>query len=387
MRADANRGAGALPREAAPASSAGEGENMLKHEHQLKVNLLSEGGRHLTSEPVTEADLAPLRSEAWFEAFVRKGMADVPFADVAFRLVPIFKADSDNVCAGFAFEADSAGGVARCEFYRRALIDVAARASERLYKFGVLEAGDQYHYEIVVDNDRRSSPAPEGAGRITIKRPPLHFLPASLRGLLKAGRAADEQAEDVFNVFFTEAALASAEKFSRQGAAEAKPIETGAALAGFLCVSNDDGRAGDFFLVVTDVLEAMHSAGAEFSLTYTSESWNRIARIMAARQSAQPAFRLCGSAHGHNFSPGEPCAACFKTAAACGSHNVVPSTADLLWTQSVFAHQPWALCQIFGRNARGETLHGLFTLRNGRFHRRGYFILPTFDPDFYGKTR
>jgi hypothetical protein len=132
---------------------------------------------------------------------------------------------------------------------------------------------------------------------------------------------------------------------------------------------------------VTDVFEAVHSAGTELTLTYTSESWNRISRILSARQAAQPAFRLCGSAHGHNFSPGEPCAACFKTAAPCGSHNIAPSSADLLWTQSVFAHQPWALCHIFGSNARGEALNGLFTLRQNRLQRRGLFVLPTFEPE------
>lgn len=350
----------------------------------LKVNLLSEAGRHLTSEPVADADLAALRSEAWFEGFVRKGMAGMPFSDVAFRVVPIFKADSNTVCAGFAFETESPrGGLARCEFYRRALIDVVSRASERLYKFGVLEAGDNYHFEIAVDSEPRRASAAEApfASKVTVKTPPLHFLSVSLRALLKQGRAVDEQVEGAFHVFFTEAAFAAAEKFSRQGAAEAKPIESGAALAGFLCLANDNGEPGDFFVVVTDVLEAMHSTGTEVSLTYTSESWDRIARIMTARQSALPAVRLCGSAHGHNFSPGEPCAACFKTAGPCGSHNVVPSTSDLLWTQSVFAHQPWALCQIFGSNARGEALHGLFTLRQGRFDRRGFFVLPAFESE------
>lgn len=358
----------------------------------LKINVLSEAGRHLTSEPVTDADLIALRSEAWFEAFVRKGMAGVPLADTAFRLVPIFKADSDSVCAGFAFEADSPrGSVARCEFHGRALVEVASRASARLLKFGVLDAGDKYHFEIAVDTEPPRSSLPEaglGTGKVTVKTPPLHFLSVSLRTLLQQGRAVEEQEQDeeAFPVFFTEAGFAAAEKFSRQGASEPKPIETGAALAGFLCLANDDGDEGDFFVVVTDVLEAVNSEGTELTLTYTSESWNRICRITSARQAAQPSFRLCGSAHGHNFSPGEPCAACFTTAAPCGSHNVVPSTSDLLWTQSVFAHQPWALCHIFGRNARGEALNSLFTLRHGRFQRRGFRVLSAFQPEQWKTT-
>ena len=342
----------------------------------LKINVLSEAGRHLASEPITEADLTALRCEAWFESFLRRGRPGVPLAEAVFRLTPIFKADSDAVCAGFALEAEAPrGGVARCEFSRRALAEVAGRAAERLLKFGVLEPGDKYHFEIVVDGDpprRSAADAAVGAGKVntlplpptgsspltshpsgeggaggrgtrcTIKTPPLHFLSAPLRDLLKGSRAVDPLDEEAFHVFFTEAAFAAAEKFSRQGANAASPIETGAALAGFLCLANDGGENGDVFVVVTDVLEAVNSAGSEFSLTYTSESWSRIGRIMAARQSAQPAFRLCGSAHGHNFSPGEPCAACFKTAGPCGAHNVAPSGADQVWTQSVFAHQPRA---------------------------------------------
>jgi hypothetical protein len=351
----------------------------------LKINLFSQAGRYLTSEPVTEMDLTGLRSEAWFEAFLRKGMADVPFAGVEFRLVPLLKADSDSVCAGFALEANSPRGkVARCEFHRRALLEVASRAADRLVQLGVFEAGDQYYFEIAVDAEPRREAALETLttkGRVSVKTPSLHFLSASLRTLLEQGRAVGDQDEEAFHVFFTEAALAAAEKYSRQGASQPKAIETGAALGGFLGLGDDRPTSGDFFLIVTDVLEAVQSAGTEFSLTYTSESWNRISRILSARQAAQPAFRLCGSAHGHNFSPGEPCEACFKTAAPCGTHNVAPSSADLLWTQSVFAHQPWALCHIFGRNARGEALSGLFSLRQNRLHRRGFFLLPSFEPE------
>jgi hypothetical protein len=357
----------------------------MHHSIALKINVLSEMGRHLTSEPVTDADLASLRSEAWFEAFVRRGRPAVPLGDLSFAVVPILKADSNSVCAGFALETVSPrGGPARCEFKRQALSEVASRAAARLVHFGVLEAGDAYRFEIALDDEPRREPMSEpalAAGSVSVTTPPLHFLAAPLRALLEQGRAVDVQDEEAFPVFFTETALAAAEKFSRQGANTATPIETGAALAGFLCLGNDDGQAGEFFVVVSDVLEAVNAAGTEFSLTYTSDSWSRISRIMTARQTAQSAFRLCGSAHGHNFSPGQPCASCFKSAAPCGSHNVIPSGPDLLWTQSVFAHQPWALCQIFGRNARGEALHGLFTLRHGRLQRRGFFVLPAFAPE------
>jgi hypothetical protein len=195
--------------------------------------------------------------------------------------------------------------------------------------------------------------------------------------LLKQGRVVEELDEDGFHVFYTEAAFAAAERYSRKGAQALSIIESGAALAGFLCLASD---ITEFFVVVTDVLEAVNSEGTEFSLTYTSESWTRISRIMNTRQSAQPACRLCGSAHGHNFSAGEPCAACFKTAAPCGQHNVAPSSSDHLWTRSVFAHQPWALCHIFGNSARGDALGGLFTFRSGNLNRRGFTVLSEFNP-------
>src|SRR5438094_9932014 len=98
----------------------------------LRVNLLSETGRRLlTSEPVPDADLAEFRCEAWLDCFLRRGLASVALADANFRVIPIFKSDSDSVCAGFALEADAPrGAVARREFGSRALADVARRASE-----------------------------------------------------------------------------------------------------------------------------------------------------------------------------------------------------------------------------------------------------------------
>src|SRR5438046_690145 len=105
----------------------------------LRVNLLSETGRRLlTSEPVTDADLTDFRCEAWLDCFLRKGQVGVALADTNFRVMPIFKSDSDSVCAGFALEADATrGAIARREFGSRALADVARRGSERLLKFGV----------------------------------------------------------------------------------------------------------------------------------------------------------------------------------------------------------------------------------------------------------
>jgi hypothetical protein len=358
----------------------------------LKLNLLSESSRRLlTSEPVTEKDIVDLRSESWLHCFLRRGLADVSLADAAFRVVPIFKSDSDSVCAGFAFEgATPEGQTVRREFGSRALGVVSQRASDRLIKFGVLQPGDRYRLELVVDAKphRRAMDLTESAEppqpnppKVTVKSPPLNFLSLPLRPLLKEGRAVGELDEDAFHVFYTEGALGAAERYSRKGTQVSGGVETGAALAGFLCLASD---TTDFFVIVTDVLEAVSAENTEFSLTYSSESWTRISRIMSARQSAQRACRLCGSAHGHNFSPGEPCASCFNTSQPCGTHNVFPSVSDHVWTRSVFAHQPWALCHIFGANARGEALAGLFTFRWGSLARRGFLVLPDFVPGKWG---
>src|SRR3954468_11445528 len=78
----------------------------------LKLNLLSEGSRRLlTSEPVSDADLADFRSEAWLHCFLRKGRAGVALADANFRVVPVLKSDSDCVCAGFALESTTPEGL------------------------------------------------------------------------------------------------------------------------------------------------------------------------------------------------------------------------------------------------------------------------------------
>ena len=51
---------------------------------------------------------------------------------------------------------------------------------------------------------------------------------------------------------------------------------------------------------------------------------------------------------------------------------------DETWHASVFARQPWALCHIFGLTARGEPVHRLFGLKDGRLQARGFYLLPDF---------
>ncbi|MEE8458330.1 MAG: hypothetical protein V3S08_00570, partial [Phycisphaerales bacterium] len=49
----------------------------------------SADGDTLLAEPVTEADLAEARSEAWLNGFLRQGQRDLPLAAVAARIAPL----------------------------------------------------------------------------------------------------------------------------------------------------------------------------------------------------------------------------------------------------------------------------------------------------------
>jgi hypothetical protein len=46
----------------------------------------------------------------------------------------------------------------------------------------------------------------------------------------------------------------------------------------------------------------------------------------------------------------------------------------------VFAGAPYALCHIFGFNARREQVHGLYSLYENCLTQRGFYVIPEFDP-------
>ena len=349
----------------------------------LRVILRAESkGQLLTREPVTDSDLADARAEAWRECFLRKGRTDVSLASTAFQLVPILRENSESICTGFALEHTLRDGPAvRHEFNNRCLADVATRASGRLVEFNVLKAGQPFVYEI----ETASPPHPtlqshpdDSRFSITMHSSPLHTLNVPLRPMLQQSRTENVMDDALFPVFFTEEALRSAERCSRKGSDANPPVETGAALAGVLCSS----PCGEFFTVVTDVLEAVDAEKTEFSLTFSSQSWNRIQTVTKARQSVQPTFRILGQAHGHNFIPnnGKTCEAC-PTRPTCDLTNLFVSADDRTWTRAVFSQQPWGLCLIYGLTARGDKLRGLWCQHDGRLRERGFFVLPKFDPD------
>jgi len=341
-------------------------------------------GQTLTREPVMIADLAEARAEAWRECFLRKGWTRVPMAEADLRLVPIFTENSASLCTGFVFEgALPDGTTVRHEFSTRCLTDVAHRAGDRLVDLNILQAGQKFVYEVEAVHAPPTSALLHGADagfEITVKTQPLRVLSVPLRPLLQQARAENLLDDSVHPVFFTEEALHAAERYSRKGSRTNPPVETGAALAGVLCSS----PCGEFFSVVTEALEAVDAEKTQFSLTFSSRSWSRIQTVIRARQAAQPAFRMLGQCHGHNFLPneGQTCEAC-PTRPTCDLTNLFVSSDDRTWSRAVFSQQPWGLCLIHGLSARSDRLHGLWGMQDGRLRERGYFVLPEFDPEHW----
>lgn len=346
-------------------------------------------GSALAVEPVHDADLAEAQAECWRELCLRKGRL-VPLASLQFDLVPIAQEGAAAGClAGFALAVASPAGLeGRTLFTARALKEVASRAAKKLLAAEKLKGGEKYYYEVITQAAAPAAAvAPTGPAlfKLTIQSAPLPFLSVSLQPLLQRATPVNLAADaGEYPIFFTAAAFQKAELFSRRGAAHVPPVESGAALVGPLCVCPD---SGEFFVVVTDALEAIAAEQTAVTLAYSARSWDRIQTVVRARQQVQPAVRLLGQSHGHNFLPnnGEKCAACDQRP-TCPITSVFVSPEDRLWTRAVFARQPWQLCHIFGLTVRGEKAEGLFALHDGRLRQRGYYLVEDFDPASAGPT-
>ena len=343
-------------------------------------------GPVLARERVTAGDLAEAGSEAWRECCLRKGLLDVGFADVALRVAGVpGEADSERP-AGFVIEvkAPGRGGVVgRVGFTIRALEPVARRAEARVVRDGGLAAGDEFVYELSVDADGEppGSPGGEEPGasiEVTFKDPPVHFLQAPLAPLLDVAREEGESLPSEFPVFYTSDARGRAEDLSRKGDPANPNFESGCVLAGPLCSCPESGA---FFVVVTDVFEVTDARSSLVSLEYSGKSWAHIRTMIRARQKHEPSIRVLGQAHGHNWLPnnGETCKEC-RSRPVCNVSNLFASREDRNWTRAVFARQPWSLCHIFGRTARGDRVSGLYTQHDGRLSPRRYHVIPGFDP-------
>lgn len=341
-------------------------------------------GPELIRQRIEDADLVDVRSEMWLENCLRKGRPDVALDRLEFSVVPLRENEQLARCKGFALEMSGLEGrVVRREFGIHALSLAADRGAKRLVATGVLQNLENYVYELFVEEFVDASPpGGEGADSFQISAPSarLPFLRVPLSVLRKNARLLGEEDTGVYPVFYTAPAFARAERFSRKGAKEMPPVETGACLIGILCSCPD---SGEFFSVIVDALEVLDSRGTKFSLEYSSQSWARLDAIIHAMQSAHPERALVrlGQAHGHNWlaNEGKMCAQC-PTLPVCGATNVFASLDDRLWTASVHSAEPYALCHIFGTSARNDQLNSLYGLRGGRLQERSFFVVPGFDP-------
>ena len=235
-------------------------------------------GPVITREPVTATDLTDIFSEAWRDACLRKGHPHLPLTGLNARLIPVLKHDNSPRCAGFDIEVTKPDGkIHRCEFSIYSLEAVASRAGQRLKEAGTLAPGANYYYEVQVDDAPRRA-APVASGNFTLKEQPLTWLNVPLRPLLREATAVDvDKDESSFPVFYTKESFAKAEKFSRKGSPANPRFESGGMLCGSLCSCAD---SGEMFAVVTDVLEALEVEQTEYSLSYSSKSWSRLAAVM-----------------------------------------------------------------------------------------------------------
>jgi hypothetical protein len=345
---------------------------------------LDRAGPTLLREPVKPSDLIDPLAECWLEAVLRKGGAHVGLEALRQEVVPLFS-ESGATCLGYTLEVTGPEGHSgRRDFTIYSLKAVAQRGVRRLIARGDIRDGDHYYYEVRADASPAAAASsstedtPSLAGRAATRPPDVLDVP--IAPLLAEGRAVGPQDEDTFRVFYTEKALGRAETVSRKGAAASEPVETGGVLIGTLARCPD---SGDFFVLVLDVLEAADAEQREFSLFYSSRTWERIQTVMRAMQSrpATRTYRIVGQCHGHNFLPSKgnpPCEAC-PHLAVCEQTSVCASADDISWARAVFRRQPWHLGHVFGFSARREKVSGLFGLRDGRLLERGFHVIPGFE--------
>ena len=342
-------------------------------------------GPVLARASVTDADLSEALSEAWFNGLLRRGFADVPFEHVPMRLTPRFEKDDRGNCSGFAIEAnDPLGAAHRFDFPVAALGHVADRLAQRLIEDGRLQSKDLYYYELdtkprSANQDKTTTGSAEFS--IRVRNCEMTYLRVPLDSLRQSAEATGTILPENHVVFYTQEALAKSEQFARKGAVVLPAIETGAVLLGYLCSCEE---SGEMFCVICDALEVKDAEMKPFSLSYSGKSWSRIQAVLRARQ-AQPATqaqRIVGQSHGHNFLPNDgapPCEHCHKQE-VCPRTSVFVSSDDRQWCRAVFHRQPWALCHIFGLNARHDQVDSLYSLSGGRLEERGFYVIDVFDP-------
>ena len=345
-----------------------------------------EHGPELKRAPVLPAEMQGFKHQLLLASTHRRGMPAASLQDVTIEMTPILgDQEHGSRCQGLRVDVvNPQGDKFQRDYDVRLFADVARRAVAELVAEGVLKPDDSYVYELVVDQSVSALPGREVANisfvAVSEQEPP-RYLTRPLRTVMARAEPIGEPTDKHFPVFYTAVAYDRAERFARRGAATVPPRETGAALVGTACSCPE---SGEFYLVVTDALEATDAEEDKLSLLFTGKTWRRLQVILKSIQS-QPesrTYRLLGQAHGHNFIPlagAPPCDLC-DTAKVCSRTSVFVSSEDRTWTQAVFAGVPFCLCHIFGLNARHEEVQGLYSLHDNRLTERGFYVIPDFDP-------
>jgi hypothetical protein len=351
----------------------------------LCVNIRKfKGGPILMRKDVGVADLMDHQSEAWLHLHLRKGRADVAFDDLKFELRPIYASGNAERLTGFALaSAEANGSPLNYPFTIHAVEHIATRASRELIAAGVLQPGDEYYYDLGELQAAQQTTEVSDQIAITTASVKLQYLQYPLRSLVAKSKKIGPQDEWWTPVFYTRDAVTRAELYARRGGNLQPPVETGCILVGAPCSCPD---TGEFYIVVRDAIEAQDANSQKFSLEYSEATWARMQAILRARRSCPGghADRFLGQAHGHPFLPAggaPPCELCDgKPEVPCSRTSCFVSLDDSDWSRAVFARQAWAICHIFGLNARQEHVHKLFGLRIGQLQERGFFVIPEFTP-------
>jgi len=346
-------------------------------------------GPELKRAAVPAAHLQDILAEMWRDGCLRRHLPAVPFEAMVHQLEPTLPEGiaRGDACDGILVASTNPRGeVLRRRFTVEAFAAVASGIVGQLVAAQTLQLGDPYHYELVVDQPATATRAGDEPSFAGVAEPtPLRFLPLPVRPLLARAETVGEVVAGAFPVFYTREALADAERFARRGAAAQPPRETGCTLVGPLGACPE---SGELFPVVTHVLEAIDADEQPHSLAFSGKTWAHMQAVIRALQAqdATRAHRILGQAHGHNFPPAggaAPCQLCPK-ADVCSRTSVFVSVDDRLWSQAVFSRQPWAICHIFGLNARSEPVHALFSQHHNQLVERGFFVLDDFSVDSLG---
>ncbi len=345
------------------------------------VLMATPDGPPLCTLPVTRSDLTAVRSEAWRECCLRRGFPRTGLADLRIDVIPHRGSSGSDHCNGYALAVQTPDGKVTQRHYSNAsLADLASQAAKSLSAAGAIEPRARCYYRLVVDcTQPQPAPSRSSTGtepRLTVRRAPPAARSQSLSSLLSQAEPIGETPDDVFPVFYMAKAHAKAEAAARRGVA----VESGAMLCGYLAFCE---TTSEFFPVITDVIEAAEAEETEFSLAYTGTSWLCIQEALRQLKAKrlEPGLRLLGNCHGHNFMPhrDRACQKCDRQT-TCNLTSVFVSEDDQTWHAAVFAQQPWALCHIFGLNARGQPVSQLFTIHDGRLKSRGYYLIDKTPP-------